>query len=115
MRPNTDCYRTISINGVNFFFRVQSYNFFTPGQPLSLQTNIEILHNNEVVGSLQGCSELDSTIPLIAVMQMGANEVYHAEKGIYHREEGREIAQQYLASLSDLQLEEALLKTFYFK
>jgi len=105
--------RDITINGINYLIRVQSYNFFNliePGLGLNLITNIEILESGWLsVGCLQGYSSLDDDIPLIS---KNTDENYHKKKGNFHKEEGRELAVEYLQRLTDAQLLQSIQRTF---
>jgi len=102
--------KSVTSNSINYLIRVQSYNFFTVGEPsLSFQTNIEILENGWlVVGCLQKCSDYNIT-PFISKM---SDKDYHETKGIYHGEEGLKNAEEYLQELTEAQLIEAIRRTF---
>lgn len=103
---------TVIVHDVSFGVQIHSYN---REQPLLSQTYLEIIRGDTVVGYLKGFSNPGDTVPLIGVLKKGETNLFNTEKGVYHGEEGREIATKYLQNLSETQLHQALLKTFFSK
>ena len=103
--------KSVTINHVNYSFRVQSYNYFNRiNNSLNLVTTIEIIENGQlIVGCLQGYSNLSNSVPLVAKMD---EKVYHEKKRKYHEREGRKLAEEYLQKLTEAQLTEAIQYAF---
>lgn len=103
--------KSITVNGVKYSFRVQSYNYFNRIEnSCNLTTSIEIIEDDQlIIGCLQGYSDSSDSVPLIARMN---DKAYHKTKGAYHEKEGRKLAEEYLRKLTEAQLTEAIQYAF---